>query len=205
MEQSPIESSLEPTELKNHYWALRHGTSEANQLGIIACSPFGIGQKFGLIEDGRQIVRRTLEQALVKYPQLKNCIFYVSPLKRTVETSDEASLILQPKEIHIVSELRERDFSKYDGQSAKFYPEFWKVDQQDPHEHPYDGESAWEVRNRVVSLIHQIETQHRNQQILLISHGDPLQIVEAAFKNINPSLHREAIQHLNPGELRKLN
>lgn len=206
MEQSSIDSSsLQSSKLKNHYWGLRHGISEANQLGIIACDPLGLGQKYGITEHGRSQLRLSVAEALTKYPQLKHCIFYVSPLKRAIETANEAAQILSPKEIIISPELRERDFAKFDGQSALQYPQFWAEDKRNPHSHPFGGESVWEVRQRFVSLIHQIESQHHGQSIVLISHGDPLQIGQTAFENIDPSLHRESIQHLNPGDIRQLN
>jgi len=56
-----------PHDLKNHYWGLRHGSSKANQLDIIASDPLGLGLKYGLIEEGREEVRLSLEQALAKF------------------------------------------------------------------------------------------------------------------------------------------
>jgi len=54
------------------------------------------------------------------------------------------------------------------------------------------------------SLINEIEKKHSNKKIILISHGDSLQILIAGFNNIPVNNHRQ-IKHLNYAEIRKLN
>ncbi|GEM_PF-6369883 len=43
----------------------------------------------------------------------------------------------------------------------------------------------------------------QDKTILLVSHGDPLQILETAFKDISPALHR-SLPHLQTGDVRAL-
>ena len=63
-------------------------------------------------------------------------------------------------------------------------------------------ESPRQVSNRVESLINDLEEKYSQKNILLVSHGDCLQIIKTLFENISPGRHR-SLNHLNVAEIRK--
>ncbi len=198
-------SPLDLSALHNQYWGLRHGTSEAIELGIIAYDPDGLGGRYGLTKQGREEVTTSVTQALMQYPQLKNCVFFVSPLRRTQETAGQAAKILTPTDRITASEIRERNFAEFEGQSIANCSKIWPYDAEDPSSEPFGVESVNAVRSRFFSLIRGIEDKYQGSTILLISHGDPLHIIQAAFQENHPPVRPNQNLHFKPAEIHRLN
>ena len=64
-------------------------------------------------------------------------------------------------------------------------------------------ESVTQVLDRGLACIRETETAHSGRTILLVSHGDILQILMTAFQGWPPHRHRE-LPHLDTAEIRKL-
>jgi probable phosphoglycerate mutase len=64
-------------------------------------------------------------------------------------------------------------------------------------------ESAEALQGRVTSFIAMLDEQFARQKILLVSHGDALQVLQTGFEKVAPSYHRE-LPHLNTAEIREL-
>jgi probable phosphoglycerate mutase len=56
---------------------------------------------------------------------------------------------------------------------------------------------------RVTSVIADYESSHRDATLLLVSHGDALQLLQTAFLRRDASKHR-TLEHLNTAEIRRL-
>jgi probable phosphoglycerate mutase len=56
---------------------------------------------------------------------------------------------------------------------------------------------------RVTSVVVDCENRYSGQVILLISHGDALQILQTAFAGQDASTHRQ-LEHLQTAEIRQL-
>jgi broad specificity phosphatase PhoE len=56
---------------------------------------------------------------------------------------------------------------------------------------------------RTSQLISKLERIYKNNKILLVSHGDTLQILQCAFQKQPASKHR-TLSHLEVGEIREL-
>lgn len=70
--------------------------------------------------------------------------------------------------------------------------------------HPASGvELAAAVLDRVTALIARLERRYSERDILLVSHGDTLQILQAGFLRLAPSAHRR-LPHLATAEIREL-
>jgi broad specificity phosphatase PhoE len=59
------------------------------------------------------------------------------------------------------------------------------------------------VLDRVTALVADLERRHAGRDILLVSHGDTLQILEAGFLRLDPSRHRR-LSPLATAEIREL-
>ena len=132
-------------------------------------------------------------------------IIYSSDFRRTLESAEIVESILYAGPVRPTRRLRERYFGEIDGTSDENYPVVWELDEIDPNHKAHGGESVNEVLQRTLSLIDQLERLHRGKKLLLVGHGDPLNILETAFMGINPSQHRH-LGYAGPieqGELRR--
>jgi broad specificity phosphatase PhoE len=59
------------------------------------------------------------------------------------------------------------------------------------------------VLDRVTALVTDLERRYAGRDILLVSHGDTLQILQAGFLRMNPAAHRR-LPHLGMAEIRAL-
>ncbi|XWS67629.1 hypothetical protein CRYUN_Cryun04dG0022100 [Craigia yunnanensis] len=58
------------------------------------------------------------------------------------------------------------------------YPEIWAMDEKDPFMRPEGGESVDDVASRLSSAMTTMESEYQGCAILVVSHGDPLQILQ---------------------------
>lgn len=192
---------LELRTLSNRYFAMRHGHSEANEAGIVVSDPkIGVTQ-FGLSRKGVGQV----EQTLFANRELdQNTMIVSSDFRRAWETAE-----LVHKKLNCVCpliadrRLRERYFGQYDGGSDSNYPRVWAMDRLDPSQTGNNVESADAVMLRATELIVEIEQKYRNLNVLLVSHGDILQILQTAFARLSARQHRDQ-DHLDTAEIRCL-
>jgi broad specificity phosphatase PhoE len=105
------------------------------------------------------------------------------------------------REIEFDIRLRERFFGDHDKKSDTAYSGVWQLDRQNPHHTDANVESVCSVLTRGVALVNEIDTRYKEKIILLVSHGDILQILQTAFASCNASLHRD-LDHLETAEIR---
>ena len=186
---------------KNQYFILRHGQSKANAREIIISDPKNGIKKYGLTKTGKI---QTIKAFKKDHTFNQETIIYSSPFLRTKETAQIVKKILKCKKIIINDKLRERFFGNFEKTSNKNYQKVWEIDKLNKNNNENNVESPQKVWNRMISLINDIELKYSDKKIILISHGDPLQILITGFNNKPINLHRE-IKHLNVAEIRKLN
>lgn len=189
--------------LQNRYFVLRHGKSSANEYGIILSNPEEGVTNYGLTEEGKEQVRESVQGAKRKGIIDEKTIIYSSDFKRCRETSKIARDILQCGQIHLTEALRERYFGVWEKTSHSNYQKVWDLDAQNPNHNINNVESANDVLKRVMSLIYDLEEKYQNANILLVSHGDALQILQTAFNNLSPASHRQ-LPPLVTAEIREL-
>lgn len=174
--------------LKNQYFVLRHGQSGANVLSLIASQPKNGLKKFGLTAVGRKQIEQTIGQA-----ELLNSrtIIYASDFLRTRQSAQVARKILKAEKVFYTPALRERNFGQLELTSSANYAKVWKYDRAGHLFKAYGSESVAQVMARMLKLIWWLEKKYSGRKILLVSHGDPLKILRAAFKGQNnPFTHK---------------
>ena len=185
--------------LANRYFGLRHGESEANLAGIVLSDPAAGTAGWGLTERGRVQV-----QASIAACGLSDSTRIVSSdFRRALETAELARDGLGAAGIELRVELRERAFGTWEGQSNDAYEQVWALDARDPSHRAHGVESVRCVLERLLRLLDELEASPSGQAILLVAHGDPLQILQTALLGFEPSTHRER-EPWRPGELRAL-
>jgi probable phosphoglycerate mutase len=188
----------------NRYFILRHGKSRANVEGIVVSSlKEGIRDEWSLAPEGAKQVEQSVRRALDCNLINGATIIYSSPFSRCKRTAEIARAVLNTEEITLDERLRERFFGDWEGTDHSAYERVWKADQRDANHKRYGVESPAEVATRMLSLLMDLEERHKGEKILLVSHGDPLQILIAVLCESSPACHR-LVQHLETAEIREL-
>jgi broad specificity phosphatase PhoE len=187
--------------LNNRYFAMRHGHSLANQQGIIVSHPENGCDNYGLSERGRKQVRASLQQN----NQLDaNTVVVTSDFKRARESAGIAfEWLTCGVSICEEARLRERHFGELELAADDSYDQVWQQDEVNPDSRVKGVESVNQVMSRVTAVIADYENKYSAATILLVSHGDALQILQTAFARFDASTHRQ-LEHLHTAEIRQL-
>jgi glucosyl-3-phosphoglycerate phosphatase len=187
--------------LANRFSIMRHGQSNANARGVIV-SRIENDQRgdYGLSELGRQ-------QALAAARGCglpANTVICSSDFSRARQTAEIVRAHLGAPEVVIAEALRERCFGDWEGSATGNYARVWAADETNPCHADGNVEPTAAVLDRVTAFIVGLEQQYSGRDILLVSHGDTLQILQAGFLRMNPSQHR-SLPALKTAEIRRLN
>ncbi len=169
-------------ELKNKYFLLRHGqtTHQIEDSKTIYFWPDG-NPPYTLTELGKsQIQEKTL--------QLKDKnidLIFSSDILRTKQTAEIVSkeLGLKPK---FDQRLRDTNWGVFQGKSMQQAWAFYSHNMEKKFTiAPPKGESWHNVKTRVIGLLKEIEKKYNQKNILIISHGDPLWLLEDWINELN--------------------
>lgn len=171
---------------KNRYLLMRHGHSQANAQQRIISTPQRGLTEYGLSPHGEA----QLEELLAAWPWPVPTRILHSDFLRTTETARHVAahfrLALQAD-----VRLRERHFGKLEGLADHHYHDAWRHDQCDAEHREYGVESVASVAARMQGVVASLENAWRDETVLLVSHGDPLQIMLTAFAGQPLTEHRQ--------------
>lgn len=197
-------SPLELSTLHNIYAVMRHAQSRPNVAGLIVCrAPAGLDPLNGLTDLGRRQARDSASAWVAgRGADATPLVIISSDFSRTSETAEILREVTSAEPVRLDPRLRERDFGDFDGGPAGAYDQVWARDAEDAT--APSVEPATSVRERVLSLITDLEREYRGRDIVLVSHGDTSQITQAAFAGLPVHTHRNLPQ-LGNAEIRALN
>ena len=187
--------------LNNRYFAMRHGHSLANAQGIIVSHPKNGCDGYGLSKLGQTQVTQNLQQD----SRLDaDTLIVSSDFKRARESAEIAHSVLNCRTSPCMEQrLRERFFGELELTQDSGYEDVWREDAVNPDSNHRGVESVNEVMSRVTSVVTEYEDQYSDATILLVSHGDALQILQTAFARMEGSAHRQ-LDHLHTSQIRQL-
>ena len=180
---------------------MRHGESEANVAGLIVSDPAIGCTNFGLTEEGRRQVVASISDYQGQNSSATEGVVHpiskviCSDFLRTTETANLSTQTLVITAPQIETGLRERFFGDWEGKSDIHYPEIWSTDNDLAIQAAQRIESVDEVRQRGLSVIEKLDAQFSGEVILLVSHGDMLQILLTAFVGVPAQQHRTLPHH----------
>ncbi|XP_058213840.1 uncharacterized protein LOC131325541 isoform X2 [Rhododendron vialii] len=153
--------------LGNRYWVLRHGKSIPNEMGLIVSSmENGTLEEYSLAPEGvnqAQLAGELFQKELMeKKILIENVRICYSPFSRTSHTAKVVASVLD---------------IPFDGPQCK-YSVIWALDEKYPFVKPEGGESVSDVVSRLTKALITIESAFQGCTILVVSHGDPLQILQ---------------------------
>jgi len=188
-------------QLANRYFIMRHGQSLANLQQVIVSLPQNGVDAYGLSEQGMTQVRESVQSS----PELDSSLLIVSSDFRRARESAEIvhELLGSTNSLLFDQRLRERNFGEWELTPDSAYPLVWAGDEINPDNDDKGVESPNQVMARVTALVCEYEEKNSGVTILLISHGDALQILLTAFSKQDASEHRRQ-QHLETAEIRAL-
>lgn len=185
--------------MKNRYYLMRHGESQANRKNLIISDPEVGCRLYGLTTKGQEQARQSAVESLLD----RNVVIVASDFLRTKETARVVQDALRCKPPIWEKGLRERFFGKLEGDSGNRYKEVWEQDSKDPVQTLYGAESPKHLALRLARTMEKIDAQFESQTILLVSHGDTLRFLQLVMAT------RPLTQHLDialfkPAEIRAL-
>ena len=186
--------------LANRFRVMRHGQSKANEAGVIVSTIESDRRgDYGLSEPGVRQARAAA--AACGLPP--DTVICSSDFSRARETAQIVRACLGAAEVNLTEALRERCFGDLEGTPVANYARVWAGDGS-AGDHGGDGvEPAAAVLDRATALVADLERRYSGRDILLVSHGDTLQILQAGFLRMAPSMHRR-LPHLGTAEIREL-
>ncbi|EED86696.1 predicted protein [Thalassiosira pseudonana CCMP1335] len=126
-------------------------------------------------------------------------------------------------DINLETILRERYFGTLNGGSDTRYQDVWDVDVVDPNHNEFQVESANSVLQRTTKLINTLDERLRQQsfgdnadsnnddddsesswKVVLVAHGDVLQILQTGFLRHDDASRHRSLQHLETATIREL-
>ena len=170
--------------MSGRLYLLRHGRSEANELGLIASSVEHAGGAFGLSPEGRLQVRASIEA--VRAGLLEPVCVISSPLLRARETAEIAAGLCGA-DVRVDERLIERDFGELELESDDRYDSVWEIDRRDPTHRTWGVESVTDVLARLEPLIGELQSEALGSA-LLVTHGDVASTLVCA--SLGEPLHR---------------
>jgi broad specificity phosphatase PhoE len=201
--------------LVNRYHAMRHGQSKANVAGIIV-SGIETDRRgdWGLSDLGREQVLEAVQACGLPV----GTVICSSDFSRARQTAEIVRARLGAPPVLVTAALRERCFGDLEGTATGNYARVWAADEAGAEDTARDGggaggrdadggdggvEPAAAVLDRATALVTDLERRYAGRDILLVSHGDTLQILQAGFLRMNPAAHRR-LPHLGIAEIRAL-
>ena len=171
---------------KNIFYGMRHGFSEKNVKTNFVASKLE-HDTYNLLPKGEERAKKEAEK-LEKEGGID--IVYTSPFKRTKQTAEIVAKHFGA-EIFVDDRLGEIDHgSECEG---KTHFVCLKEGQVPTFETRFgDGESWSQLRTRMMEAIKEINNTHEGKKILIVSHGDPLWILNGALNNYSG---KEILEH----------
>jgi 2,3-bisphosphoglycerate-dependent phosphoglycerate mutase len=163
---------------------MRHGQAESNVNRILA----GRHMESHLTEHGRKQVVDSAKQ-LMKNIAIEKV--YVSPVVRTVETAQIVCQVLGTDYVieerlyetemgRLVGMNYEEVTTKYGDVLTRFYSDY------DPVLESFGVEAFASVKHRITSLLEDLLQKHKESNVLMVTHLDPIKAVLATLLDLGP-------------------
>jgi len=186
--------------MNNRYYVMRHGESTANRQNIIVSHADDALNDYGLTSSGVDQVT----QVAIRTRLRSDTIIISSDFLRARETATIVQKVIDTKsQVQFFHELRERSFGNWNLTDASNYKKVWDDDLEHPHLSNENIETTSQVLTRTISVIDQMEANHKQKTILIVGHGDVLQILMCHFYGIDVRFHR-SLSFIKNAEIRSL-
>lgn len=190
--------------LINKYYILRHGlTTYKIKNPELTYPPLAGNLTVKLSNKGKNQIK-TVAKRLKK---VGIDLIFSSDFYRTKQTAEIVAKTLNIKKISFDKRLRDVNLGIYHGRpKTTFYRDFPINSKNRFNKKPKNGESWNNVKKRMLNILREIERKYKRRKILIVSHGDPLWLLEGAVENLSLAklLKKRKNNPVELGELREL-
>jgi isoleucyl-tRNA synthetase len=183
----------------NTYFVMRHGQAQTNEQDLLNCD---IGNHVELVESGKEKAKESAQSLTDK----KITKIFCSQLHRTQQTAEIVKETLGlDVEIVLDARLNETNFGDANNSSKyEFNNKYRKAKNFDLS--PENGESLNDMRKRIGEFLYEIENTYKDENILIVSHGDPLWMIDTVAHgyDIDASYETALPRYIKTGEVRIL-
>jgi broad specificity phosphatase PhoE len=165
----------------------------------VSCIENDLRSDYGLSEVGRAQALEAAQACGLS----RGTVIFSSDFSRARQTAEIVRAHLDAPEVNLATALRERCFGDWEGSATDNYARVWAADETDSDQVGSGVEPAAAVLDRTTALIVDLDRRYSGRDILLVSHGDTLQILQAAFLRLSPTRHRR-LPALRTAEIRQL-
>ena len=187
------------TKYGKRFYLMRHGRSLANEAGLIVSDPREGAAGWGLASDAAGEIALSVASSFLQ----RGIRIVSSPFLRAMETAELAAEILGSPPPLVDQGFRERFFGRRDGGPDRFYAEVWAADRGNPDNDDSGVESPSRVLARMLEALEALDGGKGGSEFLIVSHGDPLNILLAHAAGLGPERHKE-IRGMATAEIRPL-
>lgn len=186
--------------LNNTYYILRHGLSTSNVQHWEAGWP-ETKRKSHLLPKSKKQIKKVGQF----FKKIGLDLIFSSDMHRTKQTSIIVSKIIKIK-IIFNKNLREINYGIFNNTDNDNYKNYFKNKTEWINKRPPKGESHIDCQKRMVNVLKEIDKKYKDKKILIVSHGNPLWLLEGFIKKWNRTkLLKKIKNRIMPGEYRKLN
>ena len=163
--------------MNNTYFILRHGETSYQLKKEKIIYPWPEPFPILLTEKGKKQIKKTAKELKKENIDL----MYSSNVPRAHQSAKIVSEILGIKP-NFESALQEINLGVYCGKPRIEYRRDFRESKKQFFQIPSKGESVKQCQERVAIFIKQLERKYRNKNILIVSHGAPLLLLEGTLK-----------------------
>lgn len=184
---------------KNTFYLLRHTEAESIVKKLVACGPETDDTNTARLTAKGRKDAELLAKKLLKH---KFSAIYASPYARTKEFAEMVHKATGAP-LFLDDRLGELNVGSFAWHPTKEYNKFFATDLERFTKKPDGAENLRDVRSRVMRAAQDINKKYRGRNILIVGHGDPLWILEAAMRGI-PEEASLKMPYIKTGEMRKV-
>lgn len=188
--------------LKNQYFLLRHGETVWKKTGL--SYPWPDSPKVCLNRNGR----KQIKEAAGFLNNKKIGLIFSSDFFRARQSARIVAKALRRK-IVFDKRLRDTYIGYYHGKPKSVFNHDFPLSKLGARfkKRPKEGENWDEVKKRVKEFLLGAEKQYQGKRILIVSHGDPLWLLEGLIRDLSDKELVDIIlgkKYIKTGELKRL-
>jgi len=168
---------------------LRHGQAENNTKRILAGRTEGVPLTKTGVEQAERIAK------YLKHMDIS--AIYSSPIERASHT---AEIVAKNNSLDYelddrITEIDMGKFTrmKYDDMFAKYGNIFLKFYENDPVIAEHEVETFPEVQKRILDMVNYVVKKHKNENVILVTHMDPIKSILSIVMDLKPKALFELI------------
>jgi len=183
---------------KNTFYFARHTQSDHNIHNMLSVWPETNGNASNLTTEGIKQAEKLAKEVKKK----KINVIYASPFARTQQT---AEIIAKETGAKIITDKRLAEINAgiFNGKKVEEFRTYFPNKLEMFTKPAPEGESWTDVRRRVMECFLEINAKHEGETILIVSHADPLFLLNAAARGLSNEKTLDSVFPLH-GELYEL-